>query len=108
MKSEPVESAQPESNQTEGAQSESDVEAMAAAFLRIESAAPASREGLSGVVRIGATEGLGTIVLAPRLALFARRHRALALTPAGLAFHRDVTAALGSIAAAAGVIARSA
>ena len=50
------------------------VEAMAAAFLRIESAAPASREGLSGVVRIGATEGLGTIVLAPRLALFARRH----------------------------------
>ena len=47
---------------------------MAAAFLRIESAAPASREGLSGVVRIGATEGLGTIVLAPRLALFARRH----------------------------------
>jgi len=35
------------------------------------------------------------------IALFARRHRALALTPAGLAFHRDVTAALGSIAAAA-------
>src|SRR4051794_10048183 len=31
VKSEPVESAQPESNQTEGAQSESDVEAMAAA-----------------------------------------------------------------------------
>ena len=33
--------------------------------------------------------------------LFVRRHRALALTPAGAAFHRDVTAALGALAAAA-------
>ena len=33
--------------------------------------------------------------------LFARRHRALALTPAGIAFHRDVTAALGALARAA-------
>ena len=33
--------------------------------------------------------------------LFARRHRSLALTPAGIAFHRDVTAALGALAAAA-------
>jgi len=50
------------------------VEAMETAFRRIERAAPASREGLSGVVRIGATEGFGTAVLAPRLALFAQRH----------------------------------
>jgi len=34
------------------------------------------------------------------VALFERRHRALALTPAGAAFHRDVTAALGALAAA--------
>jgi DNA-binding transcriptional LysR family regulator len=33
--------------------------------------------------------------------LFVRRHRALALTPAGIAFHRDVTAALAALAAAA-------
>ena len=33
--------------------------------------------------------------------LFVRRHRALALTPAGVVFHRDVTAALGALAAAA-------
>ncbi|HEX6137398.1 MAG TPA: LysR substrate-binding domain-containing protein [Casimicrobiaceae bacterium] len=35
------------------------------------------------------------------LALFERRHRALALTPAGAAFYREVTAALESFAAAA-------
>lgn len=35
------------------------------------------------------------------VALFVRRHRALALTPAGAAFHRDVTAALRALAAAA-------
>ena len=33
--------------------------------------------------------------------LFARKHRALALTPAGFAFHREVTAVLGALAAAA-------
>jgi LysR family glycine cleavage system transcriptional activator len=33
--------------------------------------------------------------------LFVRRHRAVALTPAGVAFHRDVSAALGALAAAA-------
>lgn len=33
--------------------------------------------------------------------LFQRRHRALALTPAGAAFHRDVTAALRTLASAA-------
>src|SRR5215218_4165564 len=34
------------------------------------------------------------------VALFERRHRALALTPAGAAFHRDVTDALESFVAA--------
>ena len=33
--------------------------------------------------------------------LFERRHRALALTPAGAAFHREVTDALESLASAA-------
>lgn len=47
------------------------VEAMENAFLAVESTAPASDEGLSGLVRIGATEGFGTIVLAPALAGFA-------------------------------------
>ena len=50
------------------------VEAMEGAFRSIESAAPTSQEGLSGVVRIGATEGFGTVVLAPALGLFAMRH----------------------------------
>lgn len=55
------------------------VEAMERAFLAVESAAPASHEGLSGVVRIGTTEGFGTVVLAPRLALFARQHPKLVI-----------------------------
>jgi LysR family glycine cleavage system transcriptional activator len=37
------------------------------------------------------------------LPLFVRRHRALALTPAGAAFHRDVVAVLNGLAAAADV-----
>ena len=55
------------------------VEAMESAFLAVESAAPASREGLSGLVRIGATEGFGTVVLAPQLALFAQAHPKLVI-----------------------------
>jgi len=55
------------------------VEAMEGAFLQIESAAPTSDEGLSGLVRIGATEGFGTVVLAPQLALFARQHPKLVI-----------------------------
>lgn len=54
-------------------------EAMESAFRAIESAAPASNEGLAGLVRIGATEGFGTIVLAPQLALFARQHPRLVI-----------------------------
>jgi DNA-binding transcriptional LysR family regulator len=55
------------------------VEAMESAFLAVESAAPAAREGLSGLVRIGATEGFGTVVLAPRLARFATAHPQLVI-----------------------------
>ena len=55
------------------------VEAMENAFLAVESAAPGSQEGLSGLVRIGATEGFGTIVLAPKLALFAQQHPRLVI-----------------------------
>ncbi|OUL98459.1 LysR family transcriptional regulator [Variovorax sp. JS1663] len=55
------------------------VEAMENAFLAVESAAPAAREGLSGLVRIGATEGFGTMMLAPQLALFAQRHPKLVI-----------------------------
>lgn len=55
------------------------VEAMEAAFRTVERSAPASQEGLSGLVRIGATEGFGTIVLAPQLALFAQAHPKLVI-----------------------------
>lgn len=52
-------------------------EAMEAACLAI-AGAPAGREGeLVGVVRVGATEGFGTVVLAPALAGFARQHPGL-------------------------------
>ena len=55
------------------------VEAMESAFQAVESTAPASQEGLSGLVRIGATEGFGTVVLAPQLALFAQQHPRLTI-----------------------------
>jgi len=55
------------------------VEAMESAFLTVESTTPTSNEGLSGLVRIGATEGFGTIVLAPHLALFAQQHPKLVI-----------------------------
>jgi DNA-binding transcriptional LysR family regulator len=55
------------------------VEAMEGAFLAVESAAPAAQEGLSGLVRIGATEGFGTVVLAPQLARFAQQHPKLVI-----------------------------
>lgn len=55
------------------------VEAMESAFRAVERTAPASNEGLSGLVRIGATEGFGTVVLAPQLALFAQQHPGLVI-----------------------------
>jgi DNA-binding transcriptional LysR family regulator len=54
-------------------------EAMVSAFQAVENAAPSSHEGLSGLVRIGATEGFGTMVLAPQLALFAKQHPRLVI-----------------------------
>lgn len=53
------------------------VEAMEAAFLAVEHAAPGVRQGLQGAVRVGATEGFGTLILAPALATFAQQHRGL-------------------------------
>ena len=55
------------------------VEAMESAFRAVESTAPASQEGLSGLIRIGATEGFGTVVLAPQLARFAQQHPKLTI-----------------------------
>ena len=55
------------------------VEAMESAFRTVERTAPAAQEGLSGVVRIGATEGFGTVVLAPHLARFAQQHPRLTI-----------------------------
>ena len=53
------------------------VEAMEAAFLAVESAAPGVRQGLHGLVRIGTTEGFGNLILAPQLARFALDHPGL-------------------------------
>jgi DNA-binding transcriptional LysR family regulator len=55
------------------------VEAMESAFQAVESTAPASQEGLSGLIRIGATEGFGTLVLAPQLARFAQQNPKLTI-----------------------------
>ena len=53
------------------------VEAMEAAFLAVQSAAPGVGPGLHGVVRIGTTEGFGNLVLAAPLARFAQGHPGL-------------------------------
>jgi len=56
------------------------VEAMEGAFRAVQSAAPTAPDaGLSGLVRIGATEGFGTVVLAPHLARFAQSHPKLVI-----------------------------
>ncbi|MDD2547097.1 MAG: LysR family transcriptional regulator [Burkholderiaceae bacterium] len=55
------------------------VEAMEAAFLAVENAAPPSGQGLQGLVRVGTTEGFGTLVLAPQLARFAQAHPGLVI-----------------------------
>jgi len=64
-----------------GRQLQPQVEAMEGAFLAVEKiTAPATAsEGLSGLVRIGATEGFGTVVLAPHLARFAQSHPRLVI-----------------------------
>lgn len=51
------------------------VEAMEQAFRALEkTTVPVADEGLSGLVRVGATEGFGTVVLAPALAAFTQQH----------------------------------
>ncbi len=47
------------------------VEAMEAAFHGVARGTDATEVGISGLVRVGATEGFGTVILAPRLAGFA-------------------------------------
>ena len=50
-------------------------EAMEAAFLAVEKAAPGARKGLHGLVRVGTTEGLGNLILAPQLARLFRQDK---------------------------------
>jgi len=47
------------------------VEAMEAAFQGVAQGTGAAEDGVAGLVRVGATEGLGTAILAPQLARFA-------------------------------------
>lgn len=55
------------------------VEAMEAAVLGVERAVPAPGSGPSGLVRVGATEGFGTLILAPHLARLTQRHPQLSI-----------------------------
>lgn len=55
------------------------VEAMAAAFLAVETAAEPAPAGLSGTVRIGVTEGFGTVVVAPAVARLGLDHPGLVI-----------------------------
>ncbi|WP_234191953.1 LysR family transcriptional regulator [Pseudacidovorax sp. NFM-22] len=64
-----------------GRQLQPQAEAMEAAFHAVERTSPAlaPQEGLSGTVRVGATEGFGTRVLAPALGAFAAGHPRLTI-----------------------------
>jgi len=56
------------------------VEAMETAVVGVERAAPANTGGsISGLVRVGATEGLGTLILAPHLARLTQRQPLLSI-----------------------------
>ena len=55
------------------------VEAMEAAVLGVERAAPTPGGGPSGLVRVGATEGFGTLILAPHLARLTQKHPHLSI-----------------------------
>lgn len=55
------------------------VEAMEAAVLGVERSAPVPGGGPSGLVRVGATEGFGTLILAPHLARLTQRHPHLSI-----------------------------
>ena len=55
------------------------VEAMEAAVLGVERLAPVPGGGPAGLVRVGATEGFGTLILAPQLARLTRQHPQLSV-----------------------------
>ena len=55
------------------------VEAMEAAVLGVERSAPVQGGGPSGLVRVGTTEGLGTLILAPQLARLTQCHPHLSI-----------------------------
>ena len=55
------------------------VEAMETAVLGVNHAAPDPRGGPTGVVRVGATEGFGNLVLAPHLARLTQQHPGLTI-----------------------------
>lgn len=55
------------------------VEAMESAVLGVEQAAPTAHDGPSGLVRVGATEGFGTLILAPHLARLTQRYPHLSI-----------------------------
>ena len=55
------------------------VEAMEAAVLGVERLAPAPGGGPSGLVRVGATEGFSTLILAKHLARLTQRHPQLSI-----------------------------
>ncbi len=55
------------------------VEAMEAASRAVDGSASECGAEISGVVRVGATEGFGTVVLAPALARFAQQHPQLVI-----------------------------
>jgi len=55
------------------------VEAMEAAVAQVERASLSAAEGPSGQVRLGTTEGFGTVVLAPQLARLSRQYPALSI-----------------------------
>ncbi|GKT20743.1 LysR family transcriptional regulator [Acidovorax sp. SUPP3334] len=54
-------------------------EAMESAVLTVEQAAPAAGSGPSGLLRVGATEGFGTLILAPHLARLTQQHPNLSI-----------------------------
>ena len=55
------------------------VESMEAAVLGVERAVPTPGSGPAGLVRVGATEGFGTLILAPHLARLTQKHPQLSI-----------------------------
>ncbi len=55
------------------------IEAMEAAVLGVERLAPTPGGGPAGLVRVGATEGFGTLILAPHLARLTQKHPQLSI-----------------------------